>query len=47
IAPSDVAAVIEGARRQAAKEEAALKSIAEGRFDRSWVRAQLDRMMNG
>lgn len=47
IAPSDVAAVIEGARRQAAKEDAALKSIAEGRFDRSWVGAQLDRMMNG
>ncbi|SAK72555.1 diguanylate cyclase [Caballeronia glebae] len=47
IAPTDVQAVIEGARRQARKEAAALQSIAEGRFDRSWVAAQRDRMMNG
>lgn len=47
IAPEDVEAVIEGARKQAAKEAAALKSIAEGRFDRSWVAPQRDRMMNG
>jgi RraA family protein len=47
IAPADVHAVIEGARRQAAKEAAALASIAEGRFDRSWVATQRDRMMNG
>lgn len=47
ISPADVEAVIEGARRQAAKEAAALKSIAEGRFDRSWVGPQVNRMMNG
>jgi RraA family protein len=47
IAPADVEAVIEGARKQAAKEAAALQSIAEGRFDRSWVAPQRDRMMNG
>ncbi|MDR5753101.1 MULTISPECIES: RraA family protein [unclassified Caballeronia] len=47
IAPADVHAVIEGARQQAAKEAAALASIAEGRFDRSWVAPQRDRMMNG
>ncbi|WP_244816441.1 RraA family protein [Caballeronia sp. Lep1P3] len=47
IAPADVQAVIEGARKQAAKEAEALRSIAEGRFDRSWVAAQRDRMMNG
>jgi len=46
IAPADVDAVIEGARRQHAKEAAALKSIAEGNFDRSWVAPQRDRMMN-
>ncbi|SAK72619.1 diguanylate cyclase [Caballeronia pedi] len=47
IAPSDVDAVIEGARKTAAKEAAALQSIAEGRFDRSWVAVQRERMMNG
>ncbi|BBU33298.1 methyltransferase (plasmid) [Burkholderia sp. THE68] len=47
IAPSDVEAVIEGARKTAAKEAAALQSIAEGRFDRSWVAVQHERMMNG
>jgi len=46
IAPADVDTVIEGARRQHAKEVAALKSIAEGNFDRSWVAPQRDRMMN-
>jgi hypothetical protein len=38
--------VIEGARRQHAKETAALKSIADGRFDRSWVVPHRERMMN-
>lgn len=47
IAPADVEAVIAGARLQAAKEAAALQAIAEGHFDRSWVRPQIDRMMNG
>jgi RraA family protein len=46
IAPADVDAVIEGARRQHAKEAAALASIADGRFDRAWVAPQRDRMMN-
>lgn len=46
IAPADVDAVIEGARRQQAKEEAALASIANGTFDRAWVAPQRDRMMN-
>jgi RraA family protein len=47
ISPADVEAVIEGARRQYAKETAALKSIASGCFDRSWVVPHRDRMMNG
>lgn len=47
IAPSDVESVIEGARKQGAKEAAALRSIAEGQFDRSWVMPHRDRMMNG
>jgi regulator of RNase E activity RraA len=47
IAPSDVERVIEGARKQGAKEAAALQSITEGRFDRSWVLPNLDRMMRG
>lgn len=46
IAPADVAAVIEGARRQLAKEAAALASIANGSFDRAWVAPHRDRMMN-
>jgi RraA family protein len=47
IAPADVDAVIEGARRQQAKEAAALESIAKGTFERGWVSLQRDRMMNG
>ena len=47
IAPDDVAAVIEGAKRQADKEAAALRSIAEGRFDREWIGPQETRMMAG
>ncbi|KXU83166.1 methyltransferase [Paraburkholderia monticola] len=47
IAPADVDAVIEGARRQQAKETAALESIANGTFERGWVNVQRDRMMNG
>jgi RraA family protein len=47
IAPADVESVIEGARKQQAKEAAALQSIAEGRFDRSWVMPHRERMMNG
>ncbi|SAL32601.1 diguanylate cyclase [Caballeronia sordidicola] len=45
IAPGDVSAVIEGAKRQAGKEAAALRSIAEGRFDRAWIEAQEKKMM--
>ncbi|MGH8780519.1 RraA family protein [Paraburkholderia sp.] len=47
ITPADVQAVIEGARKQAAKEAAALDAIAHDRFDRSWVIPQRDRMMQG
>jgi RraA family protein len=47
IAPADVAAIIEGARRQADKEAAALRSIAEGRFDRDWIGPQETKMMGG
>lgn len=47
ISPVDVEAVIEGARKQAAKEAAALDAIAHDRFDRSWVIPQRDRMMQG
>jgi RraA family protein len=46
IAPEDVEAVIAGARRQGEKEANALRSIAEGRFDRAWVTPHRDRMMN-
>jgi len=42
-----VEAVIEAARRQGVKVAAALKSIAGGRFERSWVIAQRDRMTTG
>ncbi|WP_235210737.1 RraA family protein [Caballeronia sordidicola] len=45
IAPADVATVIEGAKRQADKEAAALRSIAEGRFDREWIGPQETKMM--
>lgn len=37
--------VIEGAKRQADKEAAALRSIAEGHFDRDWIEAQEKKMM--
>jgi RraA family protein len=47
IAPADVAAVIEAARLQGRKEEAALRSIAQGKFDRAWVGPQESRMMGG
>lgn len=47
ITPADVDAVIEAARRQGAKEAAALESIAQGRFDRAWVLPHQDRMMKG
>ena len=45
IAPADVAAVMEGARRQGDKEVAALRSIAAGRFDRAWVDPHEKKMM--
>jgi RraA family protein len=47
IAPADVEAVIAGARRQGDKEAAALRSIAEGRFDRAWVMPRVERMIEG
>lgn len=47
IAPADAAFVIEGARKQGDKEAAALRSIAEGRFDRSWLDDQEQKVMAG
>ncbi len=47
ISPADVEAVIEGARKQGAKEAAALESIAQGRFDRAWVLPHQERMIKG
>jgi RraA family protein len=47
IAPGDVEAVIEGALLQGRKEAAALRSIAEGKFDRAWVEPHEKRMMGG
>ena len=45
IAPGDVSAVMERARRQGDKEAAALRSIAAGQFDRAWVRPNGKKMM--
>src|SRR6202790_2922161 len=45
ISPEDVATVIEGAKLQANKEAAALRSIAEGRFDREWIGPQEKKMI--
>ena len=47
IPPQDAPAVIEAARRQGEKEAAALRSIAEGSFDRAWVRPHETKMMGG
>jgi regulator of RNase E activity RraA len=47
IAPEDVEAVIAGARKQADKEAASLRAIAEGRFDRAWVLPRIEQMMKG
>lgn len=47
IAPEDVETVIACARRQGAKEAAALQAIAEGRFDRAWVVPHIERMRSG
>ena len=45
IAPEDAAAVMEAARRQGEKEAAALRSITEGRFDRTWIDPHEAKMM--
>ncbi|MGF6918311.1 hypothetical protein [Paraburkholderia sp. 40] len=42
IAPTDVDAVIEGARRQRVKKAAVLASIASSTFERGWVNVQRD-----
>jgi len=47
IAPGDASAVMDAARRQGEKEAAALRSIAEGRFDRAWVGPHENKMMGG
>jgi RraA family protein len=44
---AEVEAVIAGAKKQGEKEEAALRSIAKGEFDRSWVVPHEARMMGG
>jgi len=44
---TEVEAVIAGAKKQGEKEEAALRSIAKGEFDRSWVVPHEARMMGG
>ncbi|WP_244831318.1 RraA family protein [Caballeronia sp. TF1N1] len=46
-AQADAADVIERARQTEQKEAQALRSIAEGTFDRSWIAAQLERSMKG
>ena len=47
IAPADAPAVIAGARKQGEKEAAALRSIAEGRFDRAWVEPHEKQLIGG
>nr|WP_050452318.1 RraA family protein [Candidatus Burkholderia verschuerenii] len=47
IAPQDADDVIERARLQEQKEAQALSAIAEGRLDRSWVEAAVERAMKG
>jgi regulator of RNase E activity RraA len=41
----EVAAVIEGARRQAEKENKALQSIRDSHFDREWLGPHESKMM--
>jgi RraA family protein len=41
IAPADAKAIAEASRRKAAAEEATLRSIAENRYDDSWIDAAL------
>ena len=45
IAPEDAAAVMEAAQRQGEKEAAVLRSITEGRFDRTWIDPHEAKMM--
>ena len=45
IAPKDAAAVMEAAQRQGEKEAAVLRSITEGRFDRTWIDPHEAKMM--
>jgi RraA family protein len=47
IPAAEVATVISGAKLQAEKEAAALRAIAQGQFDRSWVVPHEARMMGG
>ena len=46
IAPEGVAAAMETARHQGEKEAAVLQSIAEGRFDHTWVGPHEAKMMD-
>jgi RraA family protein len=45
IAPKDAAVVMEAAQRQGEKEAAVLRSITEGRFDRTWIDPHEAKMM--
>lgn len=45
IAPEDAVAVMEAAQRQGEKEAAVLRSITEGRFDRTWIDPHEAKMM--
>jgi regulator of RNase E activity RraA len=47
IAKADAAAVAALARKQEAREAEALRAIAEGRFDRSWLEPHEKAMMGG
>ncbi|MBP0598915.1 RraA family protein [Herbaspirillum sp. LeCh32-8] len=47
IAPAELAQVLAGAARQRDKEADALRAIAAGTLDRSWIAAQEQKMMGG
>lgn len=47
LAPGEAAGVLKGAQAQGEREAAALRAIAEGRFDRAWVEPHERKMMGG
>ena len=44
-APRFAPELIDAASKQGEKEAAVLRAIAEGRYDRSWVARQVEKMM--